>query len=123
MRDWWVLKSLRRSNSTGAHFVIFHAAIGRNIDEAILHEKIHDEGLNAELMRLAMERGDIAYEHEWQPISTLIEHISVVRVTTEAEVAYLDTLLLDMLQEHDFFLSEIEEDLATVIGGSWHDAK
>lgn len=116
-RDWWIIESLRFNNKSNIRFRVFQSVVGRTNEEAILHMKIADERLDAELMRLAIRRGDIADQYEWQPVSELIEHISITRVTTEDEIASLDITLLDMLQEHHFFLLDIEENPATVIGG------
>jgi hypothetical protein len=122
MRDWWVIESLRFNNRSSTRFRVFEAAVGRTEEEAILHAKIADERLEAALMRTAIRRGEVVDQYEWQPVSRLIEHLSITRVTTEEEIASLDAMLLAMLQEHDFFLSDIEEDPATVVGGGIYEA-
>lgn len=121
-RSWWVIESLKISNISQAQFRVFQATCGETEEEADLHVKLADQRLDAELMGLAIRQGEIIDHFEWQPISDLIKHLSITRVTTEEEIYAMDPILLGMLQEHDFFLSDFEENSATVIGGGIYQA-
>ncbi|MEB2846999.1 hypothetical protein GAO09_16225 [Rhizobiales bacterium RZME27] len=116
-RGWWVVESLKINNRSQEQFRVFEATSGRTEEEAVLHANTSDELLDAQLMGSAIRRGEIVDHFEWQPVSDLIKRLSIKRVTTEEEISSLDPMLLDMLREHEFFLSDIEENSATVIGG------
>jgi hypothetical protein len=114
---WWVIESLCFNNESKTRFRVYEAAVGQTREQAIQHVVVSDQRLNASLMKSAIRRGEITSELDWVPISELVEYLSVTKVTTEEEIAALDWLLLEMLQEHEFFLDEINEDPMTVVGG------
>ena len=113
---------MKINNISQAQFRVFQATCGETEEKADLHVKLADQRLDAELMGLAIRQGEIIDHFEWQPISDLLKHLSITRVTNEEEIYAMDPILLGMLQEHDFFLSDFEENSATVIGGGIYQA-
>ena len=118
---WWVIESLCLHNESKTRFRVYEAAVGQTRQEAIHDVVVSNERLNASLMKSAMHRGETISEHEWVPVSELVDYLSVTKVTTEEEIGAPDWLLLEMLQEHEFFLDEINEDPMTVVGGGTFD--
>lgn len=118
---WWLIESERFNLESSASFRVFEAVVAQSEEAAIEHLRISDEKLDKTLMNAAIRAGKIEDEFEWEPISTLVRHLSVSSVTTEAEVAERDEFLLGMLKEHDFFLDEFKEDPQIAIGGGIYD--
>ena len=118
---WWVIESERFNLASKASFRVFEAVVAQNEEMAIEHLRISDEKLNKSLMSAAIRAGKIEDEFEWEPVSTHVRHLSVSSVTTEAEVAERDEVLLGMLKEHDFFLDELKEDPQMAVGGGIYD--
>lgn len=119
--SWWVIESKRSNLRSKTTFRVFEAVIGNSEEEAIKHSDISDARLDAALMNSAIRRGDIKDRCEWQPVSRLVEYLSVLPVQTEKEIEDQDPVLLGMLLEHDFFLDEFAEDAQTAIGGGIYD--
>ena len=119
--SWWVIESKRYNLSAKTTFRVFEAVIAHSEDQAISHAKVSDARLNAALMNAAIRRGEIEDQFEWQPISRLVEYLSIVQVWNDHQIENLDPVLLGMLQEHDFFLDEFSEDAQSAIGGGIYD--
>ena len=118
---WWVIESERFNLESKAPFRVFKAVVARSEEAAIEHLRISDDKLDKTLMNAAIRAGKIEDEFDWEPVSTLVRHLSVSSVTTEAEVAERNEALLDMLKEHDFFLDEFKEDPQMAVGGGIYD--
>lgn len=118
---WWVIESERFNLESKTSFRVFEAVIAQNERMAIEHLRISDEELDKSLMDSAIRAGKITDEFDWEPISTHVQHLSILSVATEAEVAERDEVLLEMLKEHDFFLDEFKEDPQMAIGGGIYD--
>ncbi|MGR3712479.1 MAG: hypothetical protein ACU0A6_05105 [Shimia sp.] len=87
---WWVIESERFNLESKASFRIFDAVIAKSEKMAIEHLRISDEKVDKSLMNSAIRAGKIVDEFDWEPVSTLVRHLSVLSVTTEAEVAERD---------------------------------
>ncbi len=118
---WWVIESERFNLESKASFRVFEAVIAQSEEMAIEHLRISDDKLNKSLMNSAIRAGKIEDELDWEPVSRHVRHLSVSSVTTEAEVAERDEVLLGMLKEHDFFLDEFKEDPQMAVGGEIYD--
>lgn len=118
---WWVIESERFNLETKSSFRVFEAVIAESKEMAIEHLRISKERLDKTLMNAAIRAGRIEDEFDWEPISTLVRHLSVSSVTTEADVAELDEALLGMLKAHDFFLDEFKDDPQISVGGGIYD--
>ncbi|WP_170563516.1 hypothetical protein [Ruegeria atlantica] len=119
--SWWVVESKRLNLSTETTFRVFEAVIANSKEQAIHHAKISDSRLNTALMNAAIRRGDIEGQDEWQPISQLVERLSILPVLTQEEIAAFDPVLLGMLLEHEFFIDEFSEDPEMAVGGGIYD--
>ena len=118
---WWVIESERFNLASKASFRVFEAVVAQSEEMAIEHVRISDEKLDKTLMNAAIRAGKIEDEFDWEPVSTHVRHLSVSAVTTEAEVAERDEVLLGMLKEHDFFLDELKEEPQMAVGGGIYD--
>lgn len=120
---WWVIESLWVDTKSQVRYRYFDAGVARTRDQVIQHAAISQQRQNESSMKAALSRGEVENEHEWIPTHRLIEHLSITSVTTEEEIASIDPLLLEMLQEHEFFLDEIQEDPAILIGGDFFEVE
>ena len=118
---WWVIESERFNLESKSSFRVFEAVVAQSEEAALEHLRISDEKLDKTLMNAAIRTGKIEDEFEWEPVSTHVRHLSVSSVTTEAEVAERDEVLLGMLKEHHFFLDEFKEDPQMAVGGGIYD--
>ncbi|WP_159089957.1 hypothetical protein [Ruegeria sp. Alg231-54] len=118
---WWVIESERFNLAPKASFRVFKAVIAQSEEMAIENLRVSDEKLDKSLMQTAIRSGRIEDEFDWEPVSTFARHLSVSSVTIQAEVADRDEVLLDMLQEHDFFLGELKDDPKMSVGGGIYD--
>ncbi len=118
---WWVIESERFNLESKTSFRVVEAVIAQSEEMAIEHLRISDEKLDKTIMNAAIRAGKIEDEFDWVPISTHVRHLSVSLVSTEAEIAERDAVLLDMLKEHDFFLDELKEDPQMAVGGGVYD--
>lgn len=118
---WWVIESERFNLESKTSFRVVEAVIAQSEEMAIEHLRISDEKLDKTIMNAAIRAGKIEDEFDWEPISTHVRHLSVSLVSTEAEIAERDEVLLDMLKEHDFFLDELKEDPQMAVGGGVYD--
>ena len=116
-----MIESERYNLGTKASFRVFEAVVGQSEEEAISNSKISDEKLDKTLMESAIRSGRIEDEFDWEPVSTLVKHLSASSVRTEADVAELDKVLLGMLVEHDFFIDDFEDDPQIAVGGGIYD--
>lgn len=118
---WWVIESERFNVASQLSFRVFDAVIAQNEEIAIENLRVSDENLDKTLMEAAIRNGKIEDESSWEPVSTLVKHLSVSSVTNQAEVAERDPELLDMLLEHEFFLEEFRDDPQMSVGGGIYD--
>lgn len=100
---WWVIESERCNLESKSSFRIYHAVVAKCEEIAIEYLQISDEELDRTLMNAAIRAGEIQDEFDWEPVSTLVRHLSISSVRTEVEVAKRDEVLLGMLKEHHFF--------------------
>lgn len=114
---WWVIESERFNLESKASFRVFEAVVAQSEEAAIENLRMAEEKLDKTLMNAAIHAGKIEDEFEWEPVSTLVKHLSVSSVTTEAEIAERDEVLLGMLKGHDFFLDEFKEEPQMAVGG------
>lgn len=118
---WWVIESERLNLESRASFRVFEAVVAESEEMAIEHLRVSDEKLDKALMDAAIRAGRIEDEFDWEPVSTHVRHLSVSSVTTEADVAERDEVLLGMLKEHNFFLDDLKEDPQMAVGGGIYD--
>ncbi|WP_370213102.1 hypothetical protein [Roseovarius sp.] len=118
---WWVIESERLNLESKASFRVFAAVVAESEEMAIEHLRISDEKLDKTLMNAAIKAGRIEDEFDWEPVSTHVRHLSVSSVTTEADVANRDEVLLGMLKQHNFFLDDLKEDPQMAVGGGIYD--
>lgn len=118
---WWVIESQRFNLASQSTFRVFDAVIAENEQAAIENLRDSDEKLGKTLMQSAIRNGKIHDESGWEPVSTLVQHLSISAVTTQAEIAKRDPELLGMLLEHEFFLDEFKDDPKMAVGGGIYD--
>lgn len=118
---WWVIESERFNLASKTSFRVFEAVVAQSQEIAIENLRVSDEKLDKSLMAAAIQAGKIEDEFDWEPVSTLVRHMSVSSVTTQAEVAERDEVLLDMLRDHEFFLDDFRDDPQMSVGGGVYD--
>ncbi|MCB5199816.1 hypothetical protein LGQ03_11265 [Loktanella sp. TSTF-M6] len=75
---WWVIESERFNLESKASFRVFDAVVAQSEEMAIEHLRISDEKLDKSLMNSAIRAGKIVDEFDWEPVSTLVRHLSVL---------------------------------------------
>lgn len=118
---WWVIESERFNLGTKTSFRAFEAVVAQTAEGALANLEAADEKLDKSLMESAIRSGKIEDEYEWEPVSTLVKHMFVSPVSTESDVSELDTVLLSMLLEHEFFVDDFRDDPQIAVGGGVYD--
>lgn len=114
---WWVIERRMENRQSGERFRIFEAVIAPDKATARAHLAAADARLDAVLMKQAIRRGDVMDAYDWQPVSRELAVLTLAPVRSEEEIAALDPALLQMLQEHAFFVADFQDSPDMAVGG------